>query len=36
MVAIIKGGKIIASGTMEELTKGQSLEEVFLEVLDEA
>ena len=35
-VAIIKGGKIIASGTMEELTKGQSLEEVFLEVLDEA
>ena len=35
-VAIIKGGKIIASGTMEELTKGQSLEEVLLEVLDEA
>jgi len=34
-VAIIKKGKIIASGTMEELTKGESLEEVFLEVVDE-
>lgn len=34
-VAIIKKGKIIASGTMEELTDGQSLEEVFLEVVDE-
>lgn len=33
-VAIIKSGKIIASGTMEELTKGQSLEEVFLEVVN--
>ena len=30
-VAIIKQGKIIASGTMEELTGGHSLEEVFLE-----
>ncbi len=30
-VAIIKNGKIIASGTMEELTEGQSLEEAFLE-----
>ena len=30
-VAIIKHGKIIASGTMEELTKGHSLEETFLE-----
>ncbi len=30
-VAIIKQGKIIASGTMEELTEGHSLEEVFLE-----
>jgi ABC-2 type transport system ATP-binding protein len=30
-VAIIKKGKIIASGTMEELTEGQSLEEAFLE-----
>ena len=30
-VAIIRRGKIIASGTMEELTKGQSLEETFLE-----
>ncbi|MBR0430492.1 MAG: ABC transporter ATP-binding protein [Lachnospiraceae bacterium] len=34
-VAIIKQGKIIAAGTMEELTQGQSLEEVFLEVEDE-
>ncbi|MCR5801414.1 MAG: ABC transporter ATP-binding protein [Lachnospiraceae bacterium] len=34
-VAIIKQGKIIASGTMEELTGGQSLEEVFLEAIDE-
>ena len=30
--AIIKRGKIIATGTMEELTEGQSLEEAFLEV----
>ena len=29
-IAIIKKGKIIASGTMEELTAGQSLEEAFL------
>jgi ABC-2 type transport system ATP-binding protein len=34
-LAIIKQGKIIATGTMEELTKGHSLEEVFLEVEDE-
>ena len=34
-VAIIKQGKIIASGTMEELTNGESLESVFLEVVDE-
>ena len=33
-VAIIKQGKIIASGTMEELTHGESLEEVFLEAVD--
>jgi len=32
-IAIIKGGKIIASGTIEELTQGKSLEEVFLEVV---
>ena len=31
-VAIIKQGKIIASGTMEEMTEGHSLEEAFLEV----
>lgn len=30
-IAIIKKGKIIASGTMEELTEGHSLEETFLE-----
>lgn len=30
-VAIIKQGHIIASGTMEELTEGHSLEETFLE-----
>ena len=30
-VAIIKHGRIIASGTMEELTAGHSLEEAFLE-----
>ncbi len=34
-VAIIKHGQIIASGTMEELTHGESLEEVFLEAVDE-
>lgn len=34
-VAIIKKGKIIYSGTMEEITAGESLEEVFLEVVDE-
>ena len=30
-VAIIKQGRIIASGTMEELTRGHSLEETFLQ-----
>ncbi len=30
-IAIIKNGRIIASGSMEELTEGHSLEEVFLE-----
>ncbi len=30
-VAIIKHGRIIASGTMKELTEGHSLEETFLE-----
>nr|MCR5584870.1 ABC transporter ATP-binding protein [Lachnospiraceae bacterium] len=34
-VAIIKKGKIIESGTMEELVGNQSLEEVFLGVYDE-
>ena len=31
-VAIIKEGRIVASGTMDELTKEKSLEDVFLEV----
>lgn len=31
-VVIIKEGRIIASGTMEELTRDKSLEDVFLEV----
>ncbi|MBE6015810.1 MAG: ABC transporter ATP-binding protein [Lachnospiraceae bacterium] len=34
-VSIIKQGQIIASGTMEELTKGHSLEEAFLEADNE-
>ena len=34
-VAIIKHGKIIASGTMQELTVGHSLEEAFLEAGNE-
>ena len=34
-IAIIKQGRIIANGSMEELTKGHSLEETFLEAGDE-
>ena len=34
-VAMIKKGRIIASGTMDELTEGHSLEEAFLEVESE-
>ncbi len=34
-IAIIRQGRIIASGTMEELTGGHSLEEVFLEAVNE-
>ncbi len=34
-VAIIKHGRIIAAGTMEELTEGHSLEEAFLEADNE-
>ena len=33
-VAIIKDGKIIACGTMEEVKKDKSLEKVFLESVD--
>ena len=35
-VAIIKGGKLIRSGTMEDVKGNQSLEEVFLELEDES
>ena len=35
-VAIIKGGKLIRSGTMEEVKGDDSLEEVFLELEDES
>ena len=31
-VAIIKGGKLIVSGTMEEVKGNTSLEDVFLEL----
>lgn len=34
-IAIIKHGRIIASGSMDELTQGHSLEETFLEADDE-
>ena len=30
-IAIIKEGKLIVTGTMEEITKNQTLEEVFME-----
>lgn len=33
-IAIIKQGKIVASGTTEELVKDQSLEEVFMEIVE--
>ena len=33
-IAIIKGGKLIKSGTMEEVKGDESLEEVFLELAD--
>lgn len=35
MVAIIKGGKLVVSGTMEEVRGDDSLEEVFLELEEE-
>ena len=35
-VAIIKGGKLMRSGTMEEVKGDDSLEEVFLELEDES
>lgn len=34
-IAIIKGGKIIANGTMEEVKGNKSLEDVFLELANE-
>lgn len=33
-VAIIKEGKLISSGNMEDLVKGQSLEDLFMEVVE--
>ena len=33
-IAIIRQGKIVASGPIDELTEGHSLEETFLEALD--
>lgn len=33
-VAIIKAGKIIATGSMEELTQDKSLEDVFMDIVD--
>lgn len=35
-VAIIKNGKLIASGKMDEITKNHNLEDVFLELTDHA
>lgn len=35
-IAIIKNGKLVASGATEELTNGNSLEEVFMEVVENA
>ncbi len=35
-VAIIRGGKLIAAGNTEELLQGASLEDVFMEVTDNA
>lgn len=34
-IAIIKEGKIVASGSMEELVRNQSLEDVFMEIVKE-
>lgn len=34
-IALIDGGKIVASGKTEELTKGKSLEDFFMEVVHE-
>ena len=34
-VAVIRGGKLIASGTMEEVRGNSSLEEVFLELTEQ-
>ena len=33
-IAIIKDGKLVVSGNTEELTNGQSLESIFMEVVD--
>lgn len=31
-IAIIKDGKLVTSGNMEEVVKNQSLEDIFMEV----
>ena len=33
--AIIKDGRLVASGTMDELTRGESLESLFMEVVSD-
>ena len=35
-IAIIKNGKLVVSGKTEDLTNGQSLESVFMEVVESA
>ena len=35
-VAIIKNGKIVANGLTENVIKNESLEQIFLELLNEA
>ena len=34
-IAVIKGGKLIADGTTEEVKGNQSLEEVFMELIED-
>ena len=34
-IAVIKEGRLIASGTLEEVKGDQSLEDVFMELIDD-